>query len=206
MRNIFIIIGTFLLFFSISKANSLTTYKIKPGDTLLEISIEQGVSWQELAEINKLADPNKLVAGTKLLLPPKVESRIILSDGSVYIISDKEKDLMIRLVYAEARGEGIVGQTAVAAVIINRVQSDKFPNTVWDVIHQSGQFTPIQQKTLPSSSKDTGTCREAVDRALNGEDPTGGALFFYNPVTSQAKDYWKTKPVLKRIGNHNFTL
>lgn len=206
MRNIFIILGTFLLFFSISKANSLTTYKVKPGDTLSEISVRQGVSWQELMEINKIDDPDKLMAGTKLLIPPKVNNRIIRDDGSVYEISEKEKDILIRLVYAEARGEGLEGQIAVAAVILNRVRSDKFPNTVWDVIHQQGQFTPIQRGTLPSSSKSTGTCTNAVDKALNGEDPTGGALFFYNPETSQAKDYWKTKPVLKRIGNHNFTL
>lgn len=204
MRNILVIIGALLLFFSIARANPQPTYTVQPGDTLYDISIAHGITWQELANLNKIKDPTTMQVGTQLRLPSHVTSKTGRSEGYVYDVTAKEKEILIRLVFAEARGESFEGQIAVAAVIFNRVRSRSFPNTVWDVIHQPGQFTPVQQGTLPQ--KAGGTCAEAVDRAMRGEDPTGGALFFYNPIATQAGDYWATKTVIKRIGNHNFTL
>lgn len=205
MRDFFLALGIVILFFSLARANPQPTYTVQPGDTLYDISIAHGVSWQELANLNKIQDPARMQVGTILRLPSHVTPQIIRQDGSIYEISSKEKDLLIRLVYAEARGESLEGQIAVAAVVLNRVKSPKFPDTVWDVIHQPGQFTPVEAGLMPNTVRSSAIV-EAVDRALLGEDPTGGALFFYNPANSQAMDYWKTKPVVKRIGNHNFAL
>lgn len=204
MRNILIVLGALLLFFSIGRANSHPTYTVKPGDTLYEISLNYGISWKELAELNRIKDPSNIQIGTQLRVPGNATLQALHPDETIVPITAKEKDLFVRLVSAEARGESLEGQIAVAAVVLNRVQSSRFPNTVWDVMHQPGQFTPVQQNALPKHADDTAI--EAVNRALRGEDPTGGALFFYNPRTTQAADYWATKPVLRRIGNHNFAL
>ncbi len=204
MRNILLVLGALLVFFSIGRASSYPTYTVQPGDTLYDISIAHDITWQELANLNKIKDPKAMQVGTKLRLPSHVNPKLIRSDGTIVEVTAKEKDMLIRLVSAEARGESLEGQIAVAAVVLNRVQSDKFPNSVWDVIHQPRQFTPVENDSLPKTAGST--CVEAVERALRGEDPTGGALFFYNPATTQAADYWATKPVLKRIGNHNFAL
>lgn len=203
MRNLLIIFGTLLLFFSIAKASSQSTYVVQPGDTLYDISIAHGISWQELASLNKIKDPTAMQIGTQLRLPAHAVPKANRVDGYIVPITAKEKDALVRLVYAEARGESFEGQIAVAAVVLNRVKSRSFPNTVWDVIYQPGQFVPASAG-LPQ--KTGGTSAEAVERALYGEDPTGGALFFYNPATSQALDYWETKTVVKKIGNHNFAL
>lgn len=203
MRNILVILGALLLFFSIAKANTNPTYTVQPGDTLYDISLAHGISWQELANLNKIKDPTAMQVGTQLRLPANAVPRSTRGDSYVVPVSAKEKDALIRLVYAEARGESLEGQIAVAAVVINRVQSRSFPNTIWDVIYQPGQFVPVEAG-LPQ--KGGGTVPEAVERALLGEDPTGGALYFYNPAASQALDYWATKTVVKKIGNHNFAL
>ena len=195
MRNIFVILGFLLLFFSLAHADPHPTHVVRPGDTLYDISLLYDISWQELANLK---------IGTVLRLPSHITPNIIRWDGTVYEVTAKEKELLARLVYAEARGEPPEGQIAVAAVVLNRVRSRTFPDTVWDVIHEPGQFTPMELGLLPKTA--SGSCEEAVVRALLGEDPTGGALYFYNPSTSQAMDYWATKPVIKRIGNHNFAL
>ncbi|NMB01206.1 MAG: LysM peptidoglycan-binding domain-containing protein [Firmicutes bacterium] len=203
MRNILIILGALILFFSMASADSYPTYTVKPGDTLYDISIAHGISWQELASLNKIKDPTTMQVGTQLRLPDHATLKT-QKEGYVIEITAKEKELLARVVCAEARGESFEGQVAVAAVVINRVKSNRFPNSVWEVLHQSGQFTPVEQGTLPHNA--SVSCIDAVERALRGDDPTGGALFFYNPVTTQAADYWATKPVIKRIGNHNFAL
>jgi N-acetylmuramoyl-L-alanine amidase len=203
MRCIFFALGFLLLFASLAWGGHHPVHVVQPGDTLYDISLVYNISWQELADLNKIKDPAKLQIGTVLRLPSHVTPKIIRWDGSVYEVSAEERDLLARLVYAEARGEPLEGQVAVAAVVLNRVRHPSFPDTVWDVIHEPGQFSPVAQG-LPQ--KGNASCEQAVIRALNGEDPTGGALHFYNPTISKAMEYWATKPVIKRIGNHNFTL
>lgn len=204
MRNVFLIIGFLMLFLSLAKADSLPIYVVQPGDTLYDISLLYNISWQELARLNKITDPSKLQIGTVLRLPSQSSPRITRWDGTSYEVTAAEKEILTRLVDAEARGEPFEGKVAVAAVVVNRVRSRSFPDTIWDVVHQPGQFTPVEMGLLPKTLSDS--CATAVSCALNGEDPTGGALFFYNPSTSLQMDYWKTKAVLKQIGNHNFAL
>ncbi|WP_249344819.1 cell wall hydrolase [Paenibacillus sp. Marseille-Q4541] len=111
-------------------------------------------------------------------------------------------DQLARAVHGEARGESIDGQVAVAAVILNRVQSDLFPDSITEVILEPRQFTAVddgQYNLTPDSSAYT-----AARRALNGEDPAEGALYYYNPKI--ATSAWSmARPAVKTIGNHIFT-
>lgn len=204
MRKILIALVLMLLFIGISSADEVRTYTVRPGDTLSEIALQYGLPWRELASYNKITDPTRLQIGTVLRIPNKRPYTITLSDGALYLVTDEDAELMARLVYAEARGESLEGKIAVAAVVLNRVRSSKFPNSIYEVIYQPGQFTPVERNQLPTQADET--CREAVTRALQGEDPTGGALFFYNPSTTRNRQFWETRRVIKQIGNHNFAI
>ena len=123
------------------------------------------------------------------------------SSSSTYVSSDHR--LLAKLVYAEARGEPYKGQVAVAAVVLNRVASSSFPNTVSGVIYQSGAFSCVNNGSI-NNTPDSSCIRAALD-ALNGWDPTGGCLYYYNPKT--AVDQWIfTRTVQTVIGNHSFAV
>ena len=117
--------------------------------------------------------------------------------------TQEELDLLARLIYFEARGECYEGQVAVGAVVMNRLETSGFPNTIHDVIYQKKQFSPVGSSKWYSEITDYGTCYQAAIEALNGADPTGGATFFYNPKLSTSQWIF-TRPVVKVIGNHNF--
>ncbi|MBR6689635.1 MAG: cell wall hydrolase [Clostridia bacterium] len=117
--------------------------------------------------------------------------------------TEEELDLLARLIYFEARGECYEGQVAVGAVVMNRIKTSGFPNTIHDVIYQKNQFSPVGSSKWNSEITDYGTCYQAAIEALNGVDPTGGATFFYNPRISTSQWIF-TRPVVKVIGNHNF--
>ena len=128
-------------------------------------------------------------------------SSVSASASSGYVSSDHR--LLAKLVYAEARGEPYKGQVAVAAVVLNRVASSSFPNTVSGVIYQSGAFTCVSNGSI-NNTPDSNCIRAALD-ALNGWDPTGGCLYYYNPKT--AKDKWIfSRTVQTVIGNHSFAV
>ena len=111
--------------------------------------------------------------------------------------------LLSKLVYAEARGEPYKGQVAVAAVVLNRVASSSFPNTISGVIYQSGAFSCVSNGQINRTPNAT-AIRAALD-AMNGWDPTGGCLYFYNP--SGTSDKWiRTRTVKTVIGNHKFAV
>ena len=110
-------------------------------------------------------------------------------------------NLLARLVYAEARGEPYTGQVAVAAVVLNRVKSSSFPNTVSGVIYQAGAFSVVSDGQINLSPNDT--AKRAASDALNGWDPTYGCLYYYNPST--ATSTWiRQKTIKLTIGNHVF--
>ena len=109
--------------------------------------------------------------------------------------------LLARLVYGEARGEPYKGQVAVAAVVLNRVKSSKFPNSVSGVIYQSGAFSVVSDGQINLTPDET-AIKSARD-AMNGYDPTNGCLYYYNPAKTTNK-WMLSKPVLLRIGNHAF--
>ncbi|EGW38938.1 MULTISPECIES: spore cortex-lytic enzyme [unclassified Desulfosporosinus] len=113
-----------------------------------------------------------------------------------------DTNLLARCVNAEARGEPYTGQVAVAAVIINRISDPAFPKTVADIIYQPKAFSSVDdgQINLPPSA----SALRAAQEAVNGSDPSGGALFFFNPAKTKNKYIW-SRPQIKKIGNHIFT-
>ena len=125
------------------------------------------------------------------------------SGGSSASASDTTSDvyLLARVVYGEARGESYKGQVAVAAVVLNRVKSSEFPNTIAKVVYQPKAFTIVEDGQINLTPDET-ALRAAKD-AMNGYDPTGGAVFYYNPDKTSDKFMW-SRPVITVIGNHRF--
>lgn len=121
------------------------------------------------------------------------------STNSGYASSDVY--LLAKLVYGEARGEPYTGQVAVAAVVLNRVKSSKFPNTIAGVIYQSGAFTAVSDGQI--NLEPNSTAYSAARDAMNGWDPTSGCLYYYNPATATSKWIW-SRQVRLSIGRHNF--
>ncbi|GAA0481244.1 spore cortex-lytic enzyme [Salinibacillus aidingensis] len=115
--------------------------------------------------------------------------------------SQNDIKLMANAVYGEARGEPYTGQVAVAAVILNRVESPTFPNTVSGVIFEPRAFTAVADGQIWLEPNDK--AREAVIDALNGMDPSGNALYYFNPATATSDWIW-SRPQIKKIGKHIF--
>lgn len=115
--------------------------------------------------------------------------------------SSSDEYLLAKCVYAEARGEPYVGQVAVAAVVLNRVRSASFPNTIAGVIYQPWAFTCVNDGQINLSPNNNAI--KAAKDALNGWDPTNGCLYYYNPATATSSWIW-SRPVMLSIGKHNF--
>lgn len=115
------------------------------------------------------------------------------TSGDVYLLA--------RLISAEARGEPYTGQVAVGAVVLNRVRHPSFPNTIAGVIYQSGAFSCMQDGQFDQPIADS-AYRAARD-ALNGLDPSGGAIYYFNPSTATSKWIW-SRPLITVIGKHRF--
>lgn len=116
-------------------------------------------------------------------------------------ISNSDLYLLSCCVYGEARGESYTGKVAVAAVVLNRVRSSSFPNSISGVIYQQGAFTCVSDGQINLGTNDE--CTRAAQDALNGWDPTGGAIYYFNPATATSKWIW-SRPQLVTIGQHIF--
>lgn len=115
--------------------------------------------------------------------------------------TENDIKLLANAVYGESRGEPYVGQVAVAAVILNRVNSSSFPNTVSEVIFEPLAFTAVADGQIWLEPNET--ARQAVIDAINGYDPSGEALYYFNPQTATSDWIW-SRPQIKQIGNHIF--
>ena len=115
--------------------------------------------------------------------------------------SSTDLNLLARVVYGEARGEPYTGQVAVAAVVLNRVRSSSFPNSVAGVVYQSGAFDCVSDGQINLTPNQS--AYNAAKDALNGWDPTYGCLFYYNPRTATSK-WMLSRTVKLSIGNHAF--
>ena len=111
--------------------------------------------------------------------------------------------LMARAINGEARGEPYEGQVAVGAVILNRVKDSRFPNTIAGVIYQSGAFTAVADGQINAPIAENSTVYKAAEDAMNGWDPTGGCVYYFNPDTATNKWIW-SRPYVKTIGKHRF--
>lgn len=125
------------------------------------------------------------------------------SSGSSGATAGRDNDLYLlaRMISAEARGEPYTGQVAVGAVILNRVDHPSFPNTIAGVIYQPGAFSALYDGQYDQPIADS--ARRAAQDALNGWDPTGGAIYYYNPAKTTNSWIW-SRPVIATIGNHVF--
>ncbi len=123
------------------------------------------------------------------------------TSGSSSYTSDVE--LLARLIHGEARGEPYVGMVAVGAVVLNRVRSSKFPNTLAGVIYQAGAFDAVSDGQINLTPNEQS--RRAARDALNGWDPTGGCLYYYNPSTATSSWIW-SREVRLNIGAHSFAI
>ena len=114
---------------------------------------------------------------------------------------DRELYLLARIISAEARGEPYEGQVAVGAVVLNRVRHPSFPNSVSGVIYQNGAFTAVVDGQFDQPIADS--AYKAARDALNGWDPSGGAIYYYNPART-TNNWIYSRPVIKTIGRHVF--
>mgnify|MGYP003304880905 CR=1 FL=1 len=115
--------------------------------------------------------------------------------------NSSDLNLLARLVYGEARGEPYTGQVAVAAVVLNRVKSSKFPNSIAGVIYQPGAFDVVSDGQINMSPNSTAI--KAAQDALNGWDPSYGSIYYFNPNTATSSWIW-SRPHVVTIGNHRF--
>lgn len=131
---------------------------------------------------------------------PATLAKIGLPTGSSSS-SSNDVTLLAMVINGEARGESYEGQVAVGAVVLNRVRHSSFPNTIAGVIYQPGAFTAVDDGQINKAIQSS--CFNAARDALNGWDPTGGAIYYYNPQT--ATNSWiRSRPVIKTIGKHVF--
>lgn len=138
------------------------------------------------------------IAGTKTLRAMGIYSNTGTGSSST---NSNDVNLLARLVYGEARGEPYAGQVAVAAVVLNRVKSSSFPNTIAGVIYQRGAFNVVDDGQINLSPNST--AKKAVQDALNGWDPSYGAIYYFNPNTATNKWIW-SRPTTVTIGKHRF--
>jgi N-acetylmuramoyl-L-alanine amidase len=189
-----------------SLKSTSTTYQVVSGDTLSGIGARTGTNVQTLKQLNHLTS-DFLRIGQVLTIP----SGVTITAPSVITpketaVNQEDLQWLAKMIYSEARGESLEGQIAVGAVIMNRVKSPLFPNTVKEVLFEISnghyQFTPAQTGSLTTATPNDQN-REAALRALNGEDPTNGSVYFYNP--NKTSSVWlKSRTVSTTIGNHMF--
>lgn len=166
-----------------------TAHKVQSGETYWKMAKEFGVPVKSLMAAN---NDRSLYAGENIVIPYST-------------VSAADKDLMARLVHAEAVGEPYAGKVAVASVILNRVRSNQFPNTIRSVIYQISNghyaFTPVQNGQINQAADSAS--KKAVNEAIAMEGQGKGSLFYYNPATS-SNSWIFSRPVVARIGHHVF--
>ena len=203
---------TFLIFFQNNEVEALSKYGSRGSEvTQIQTKLKRwgyykgnidGIYGSQTVEAVKYFQrKNGLsvdgIAGPKTLQAMGIYSSSSSSSGTSS--NSNDLNLLSRVVYGEARGEPYAGQVAVAAVCLNRVKSSSFPNTLAGVVYQSGAFDAVadgQINLTPNS-----TARKAAQDALNGWDPSYGAIYYFNPATATNKWIW-SRPMTVTFGKH----
>ena len=141
------------------------------------------------------------IAGPATLKAMGIYNSSNSSSSSSSTSNSSNLNLLARVIYGEARGEPYSGQVAVGAVVMNRVKSSSFPNTISGVIYQSGAFDAVRDGQINLTPDST--AKKAAQDALNGWDPSYGAIYYFNPSTATNKWIW-SRPMTVTIGRHRF--
>lgn len=179
------------------------TYTVKSGDSLYFIAKKYGINLYDLRKANNKWD-NILYPGQVLNLPKIGSSTSSVTPKPIVNYTEADLDLLARLITAEAQNQPYDAQVGVAAVVLNRVTSSQFPNTISSVIYEKSsgyyQFTPVSNGWINKPC--TATAKKAAKEALYGSDPSKGALFYFDDSATN-KWLW-SKPITARIGNMVF--
>lgn len=183
-------------YYSAQKVRAEWTYTTHRGDTLFNIAKRTGVTMNTIKTRNGF-DSNYLRIGQKIIVPT--------SDANTMppMRTSGDDALLARLIFAEAGTEPYVGKVAVGGVVLNRVQNPRFPKTVAAVIYQPHAFESVSNGLInhtPSSE-----AQKAAWDALRGWDPSGGALYFFNPAKPVSPWIW-ARQIINRIGKHVFAI
>lgn len=184
-------------------------YSVQAGDTLYLIAKKHGISLNDLRKANGKWD-DLIYPGQKLTIPGSGQTvttmadTVSVSSKSVISYTQSEQDLLARLITAEANNQPYQAKVAVGAVVVNRVQDSRFPNTISGVIYEKSggyyQFTPVENGMINKPASEE--AKRAAAEALNGVDPTNGALFFFDDSATN-KWLW-SKPLALRSGKMIF--
>lgn len=197
-----IMIGLFLtlwgiMFFS-KIASADWTYTVRRGDSLYKISRRTGVSIAALRRRNGIWT-NMLRIRQRIIIPTVKRTTAVRRptrySGDIYLLA--------KLIHAEAGAEPYVGKVAVGGVVLNRVQNPKFPQTIAGVIYQPHAFESVSNGIInrPASRESLKAARDA----LNGWDPSGGAIYFFNPAKTRNRWIWARR-IINRLGKHVFAI
>jgi N-acetylmuramoyl-L-alanine amidase len=211
---IIIAIGMYVIFFKDNSVEALSKYGSR-GDEVTQIQTKlkrwgyysgniDGIYGSQTLEAVKYFQRKNGLTVDGIAGPATLKAMGIYTSSSSSSSSSSNSSnvtLLAKLIYGEARGEPYTGQVAVGAVVMNRVKSSSFPNTISGVIYESGAFDAVKDGQInltPDSD-----AKKAAQDAINGWDPSYGAIYYFNPATATNKWIW-SRPMTVTIGNHRF--
>lgn len=174
-------------------------YTVQPGETLSDIAAKYGISVDDIKMANNYWD-DYILPGQQFIIPitENASADKTVNYSANYAI---DRYLLAKIIYAEARGESFEGQVAVGAVILNRLKDPRFPKTIAGIIFQPYAFTAVMDGQFYMEPDEE--AYRAADAALGGWDPTGGALYYYNPAKTTSPWIW-SRTIITQIGDHIF--
>lgn len=211
---ILIAIVIFSIFFENNEVEALSKYGSR-GDEVIQIQTKlkrwgyyngniDGIYGSQTLEAVKYFQRKNGLTVDGIAGPATLKAMGIYSSSTTTTSSSSNSsnvNLLAKLIYGEARGEPYAGQVAVGAVVLNRVKSSSFPNTISGVIYQSGAFDVVRDGQINLTPDST--AKKAAQDALNGWDPSYGAIYYFNPSTATNKWIW-SRPMTVTIGRHRF--
>jgi N-acetylmuramoyl-L-alanine amidase len=182
-------------------ASTSLAYTAKPGDSLWSIALSHNLTLHQIINMNpQIEHPDKIMIGEAIHIDKKHVAKKA-EKKTAKKISKADRKLLAQLVHAEAGGEPFAGKVKVAKVVLNRVSSPEFPDTIRGVIMEPKQFTPVKTGAIHNTPSDSDY--QAVDEAVQTKDKHDGSLYFYNP--SVVPHSWlQSKPTTEVIGHHVF--